>query len=144
MDVTAVISELLASNRGPNPYFPETRKQPDYGVKAALDGNVLRMTLTFHSESAYCCMEWGCHLSLHDGKRWETLRRKCADLGVSTPTRFQLQLSCVVESGALFFDISRPDPKHRGWYRFRPAEAYEYSISSTEGHDTKNGQHIQD
>jgi hypothetical protein len=139
MDVTAVISDLLASNRGPDPLSPENRTQPDYGVHAVLDGDVLRMTLTFQSESAYCCMEWGCHLSLHDGKRWETLRQKCANRGVSTPARFQLQLSCVVETGALFFDMSRPDPNRRGWYTFRPAEAHEYQISSTEGCDTSDG-----
>ena len=132
MDLTPIILELLTNNRGPNPLSPDSRTTPNYGIDATLEGNVLKMALTFHSKSSYCCMDWSCHLAMHNGKRWDSLRQKCADYGVSTPAQFTLQLSCIIEPGALFFDMSRPDRHRRGWYAFKPAEAYEYQATSTE------------
>jgi hypothetical protein len=69
IDVTAVLQELLANNRGPDPLNPDSRQPPKYGVSASLDGSVLAVVLTFQKDCAYCCMEWGCHLALYDGKR---------------------------------------------------------------------------
>src|SRR5207249_3237120 len=75
IDVTTILAGLLARNRGPDPLHPDRRQPPNYGVAASLEGNVLSMVLTFRKGSAYCCMEWGCHLPLTNGKRWDGLRR---------------------------------------------------------------------
>ena len=69
VDVTAILAELLARNRGPDPLDPDRRRVPDYGVAASLEGNTLALVLTFRKGAAYCYMEWGCHLGLFDGKR---------------------------------------------------------------------------
>jgi hypothetical protein len=132
VDVTAALAELLARNRGPDPLNPDQRRAPDYGVAASLEGNTLAVVLTFRREAAYCCMEWGCHLALFDGKRWDALRRALAAHGVMTPPRLELQLSCVVEEGAVFFDLFKPDPTRRGWYAFESVAAYHYQVSAVE------------
>jgi hypothetical protein len=123
VDVTPIVAEHLADNRGPDPADPTRRQRPDYGVVACLAGDVLDVVLTFRGGSAYCCYEPGCHLPLLDGKRWDGLRRRLATAGVTTPPRMVLRLTGVVEEGALFFDFSRPDPSHRGWYAFAPVAA---------------------
>jgi hypothetical protein len=97
------------------------------------------MVLTFRSGAAYCCMEWGCHLVLTSGKRWHTLRRALAAHGVAAPSRLVLRLTCVVQEGAVFFDISRSDPIRPGWYAFTPVIAQRYHASALEaGIDVKN------
>ena len=139
MDVSSVIADLLSANLGPDPISPAIRRRPNYGVQAALFGENLTVSLAFQSEATYCCMEWGCHLSLLDGKRWHALRKRFAEHGLSTPERFHLSLTCSVESGALSFDFSQPDRSRRGWYAFKPSEAYEYNVSSTEACEIKDG-----
>jgi hypothetical protein len=132
VDVTPILAEVLARNRGHDPLNPDARQPPDYGVIAALEGSTLDMVLTFRKGSAYCCMEWGCHLPLIDGKRWHGLRRAFAAHGVTAPPRLELRLACVVEEGALFFDPNRPDPTRRGWYAFARAANHRYQISASE------------
>ncbi len=132
VDVTPVLAELLARNRGPDPLNPESRRPPDYGVAASLEGNVLAVVLTFRRGAAYCCMECRCHLPLFNGKRWDDLRRTLAAHGVAVPPRLELRLSCVVEEGAIFFDPFKPDPTRRRWYAFMPAMAHDYQVSATE------------
>jgi hypothetical protein len=131
-DVTSILAELLARNRGPDPLNPDSRQLPDYGVSASLEGNTLTMVLTFRSGAAYCCKEWGCHLALTDGKRWDGLRRALAAHRLAVPPRLELRLSCVVEEGAVFFDPFRPDPARRGWYAFAPVAAHRYQASAVE------------
>jgi hypothetical protein len=132
VDVMAILAELLARNRGPDPLDADRRRVPDYGVTASLEGKTLAMTLTFRKGAAYCCTQWGCHLGLIDGKRWDALRRGLAAHGVPAPPRLELQLSCVVEEGAVFFDFFRPDPTRRGWYAFEPIAARQYQASAVE------------
>jgi hypothetical protein len=132
VDVTAILAELLARNRGPDPLDPETRRPPDYGVAASLEGDTLSVVLTFRKGAAYCCMEWGCHLALTDGKRWDGLRRALTAQGVPSPSRLELRLSCVVEEGAVFFNPFRPDPTRRAWYAFEPVAAHHYQVSAVE------------
>jgi hypothetical protein len=132
LDVTAILAELLARNRGPDPLDPDRRRAPDYGVTASLEGNTLSVALTFRSGAAYCCMEWGCHLALTNGKRWDGLRRALAAHGVTAPLRLELRLSCVVEERAVFFDLSKPDPTRRGWYAFKAVAAHCYEASTVE------------
>ena len=132
IDVTLILKELLAANRGPNPSDPETRQSPDYGVAASLEGNVLDVVLTFKKDCAYCCMESGCHLALFDGKRWDKLRHSLFESGVVAPNSLCLQLSCKIEEGAVFFDFSKPDPSRRGWYAFAPVAAHEYKVVTVE------------
>jgi hypothetical protein len=132
MDVTSILKELLAANRGPDPADPETRQSPDYGVAASLDGNVLDVVLTFKKDRPYCCMEWGCHLPLLDGRQWERLHQAIADAGVVAPPSLRLQLSCKIEEGALFFDLSRPDRNRRRWYALAPVAAHEYEVPTVE------------
>jgi hypothetical protein len=132
VDVTLILKELLAGNRGPNPLDPESRQSPNYGVVASLEGNTLEVVLTFRKDAAYCCMEWGCHLPLLGGKRWERLRRALAAHGVAVPPRLELSLTCVIEDGAVFFDLSKPDRSRRGWYAFAPVTAHRYQITALE------------
>jgi hypothetical protein len=133
IDITQILAELLSHNRGRDPLNPDGRQPPDYGVAATLEGSTLDMVLTFRSGAAYCCMEWGCHLGLTPhGQRWHALRRALAAHGVAAPPRLKLQLTCVVEEGAVFFDLFRPDPKRRGWYAFAPVAAHRYQVSTAE------------
>ena len=133
MDVTPVLIAYLVGNRGLDPPDPDRRLPPDYSVAATLHGHVLDLTLTLRRGRAYCCAEWGCHLGLFEGMRWKPLRRCFADAGIDTPMPLELRLTCVVEEGARFFDIGRPDPTRRFWYAFRESEAFRYEERSIEG-----------
>ena len=133
VDVTLILKELLAANRGPNPTDPETRQSPDYGVTASLDGNVFDVVMTFKKGRAYCCMEWGCHLALFDGKRWQRLHQALADPAWLHPQACASNWSCKIEEGAVFFDFSKPDRNRRGWYAFAPAAAHDYKVVMVEG-----------
>jgi len=133
--VTSAFAAYFARNRGPVPGDPEARQPPNYAVSATLADGVIDLTVTFRAGSAYCCYEWGCHLNLFEGKRWDWLRRELVARGVRVPDRLELRLAVVVEAGALFFDWARPEPspRGRGWYAFAPAEAHQYSVLVTEG-----------
>jgi hypothetical protein len=135
LDVTPVFTGYFSRNRGPVPGDPQTRQPPDYGVSATLEDGLIELELTFRARSAYCCYEWGCHLALVEGKRWDWLRRELAACGLAAPDLFQLRLTVVVEAGALFFDWSRPaqSPRGRGWYAFAPAESRRYQVAVAEG-----------
>ena len=132
VDVTLILKDLLAANRGPDPTDPETRQSPEYGVAASLEGNVLDVVLTFKKDRAYCCMEWGCHLALLDGKQWDKLRHLLSESAMVAPKSLRLQLSCKIEEGAVFFVLSKPDPSRRGWYAFAPVAAHEYKVVAVE------------
>jgi hypothetical protein len=126
VDVAPVFAACLACNRGPVPGNPNVRQPPDYGVSARLHGEVVELVLTFRAGSAYCCDQWGCHLDLNEGKRWEWFRRELSARGIEVPPRLELRLTVVVEAGALFFDFGRPDLPRRGWYEFAPAAERRY------------------
>ncbi len=132
INATSVLAELLSHNLGPDPLDPENRCPPNYGVGASLDKNILSVVLTFRRGATYCCMEWGCHMPLLNGKRWDRLREELAGHGVPLPPQLQLRLSCVVEEGAIFFDEERPDPIRRDWYAFKPVAAKHYQVSTKE------------
>jgi hypothetical protein len=132
IDISASFRDLLARNRGPDPSNPERRCLPDYAVSAVLDGRVIEATLRFKAGAAYCCMEWGCHLGLI-GPRWSRLRSQLASNGVEVQGDLDLHLAVDVEQGALFFDLSRPDPSRRGWYAFAQATAHHYDVIAKEG-----------
>ena len=134
VDLTPAFSDYLARNRGPVPGDPDTRQQPAYGVVASLEGGFIKLALTFRAGAAYCCSEWGCHLSASDGTFWEWLRRELQAHGLVAPPLLVLHLTVVVETGALFFDFSRPDQSRRGWYEFTPAKERRYQhVVSEEG-----------
>jgi hypothetical protein len=128
VDVSPAFAAYLARNRGPVPGDSDLRQAPDYGVTASLDGSSVALTLTFRAGWAYCCNEWGCHLNLHAGQRWEWLRRELSARGLVPVGRLELRLEVIVEPGALFFDWSKPDPTRRGWYAFAPADAQRYHV----------------
>ena len=109
------------------------RQSPDYGVAALLDGSILDVMLTFKKGRAYCCMEWGCHFAMFDGRRWDRLHAALAESGVVAPPSLRLQLSCKIEEGAVFFDFSKPDRNRRGWYAFAPVTAHDYKVVTVEG-----------
>jgi hypothetical protein len=132
VDVAPIFAEYLAGNRGPNPDDPEHWQRPNYGVLATLAGGILEVELTFRTGSAYCCYEWGCHVPLIDGKRWEGFRRLLAAQGIAAPPRIELRRTCVIEAGANFFDFAKPDPTRRGWYAFAPAPAQRYQARAVE------------
>lgn len=125
-NITPVIANLLARNKGSVPGNPQVRQTPNYGVTASLEGAVLEMMLTFRAGSAYCCCQSGCHFGAFEGKRWERLREEMQAHGFAPPERLQIRLSVVVEKGAMFFDGSRPDRTRRGWYEFAPVEEQRY------------------
>jgi hypothetical protein len=133
VDVTSVFADYFARNRGPVPGDPDARQMPNYGVSANLNGATVGLTLTFHSGCEYCCCEWGCHLNLQEGKRWGWLRRELSAGGLVPADRLELRLAVIVEAGALFFDLSRPDPARRGQYAFTTTEAHQYQVTVTEG-----------
>jgi hypothetical protein len=132
VDVTFILKEYLAANRGPDPTDPDARQSPVYGVTASLDGNALDVVLTFKKDHAYCCREWGCHLPLIDGRRWQRLHEALAQSGVVAPPNLRLQLFCKIEEGAVFFDFSKPDRSRRGWYAFAPVAAQDFKVVSVE------------
>lgn len=140
VDVSHVLSGMMARNRGPDPLDPGTRQQPNYGVAASLNGNVLSMVLTFRKGSAYCCYDWGCHLEFYNKKRWKKLRDALALHGVFAPPQLHFKLSCVIEEGAIFFNMFRPDPMRKCWYEFEafPARHYEASTQEAETNRAKN------
>jgi hypothetical protein len=138
-DVTAAIADLLARNSGPDPVDPDSRRSPDYGIAASLDGSTLDVVLTFRKGAAYCCMEPACHLALARCEGWEPLRSAMSALDVVLPARLLLRLTCVVEDGALFFDFSRPDPTRCGWYAFKPAVSQKFHVTANEGNSSPNG-----
>jgi hypothetical protein len=123
IDVTGIFTELIAGNGGPDPADPDRRQTPNYGIVATLAGYVLTVELTFRNGSAYCCHEWGCHVALIGGKRWDGFRQLPAAHGIAAPLRFELRWTCVIEEGAIFFDFCKPDPIRRGWYAFGPVQA---------------------
>jgi hypothetical protein len=133
IDVSPVFAAYFARNRGPVPGDPDSRQAPDYGVIANLNASSVTLTLTFRTGSAYCCCEWGCHLDLRAGQRWEWLRRELSANGLVPAERLQLHLALIVEPGTLLFDWSRPDPTQRGWYAFARADAQRYEVVIEEG-----------
>ena len=134
-DITPVFAAYFARNLGPVSGDRVSRQAPDYGVSAELRESTIDLTLTFHSESPYCCYEPGCHLSLSDGRRWEWLRCELAALGLPPASRLELRLMVVVEAGAMFFDYLRPEPSPSGhcWYAFAPEPARRFAIVLREG-----------
>jgi hypothetical protein len=132
VDVTPVFAARLARNRGPDPNDPDRRQAPDYGVSASFEDGVVNLVLTFRSGSAYCCYEYGCHLDLSASRQWEWLRQELSGRGLAVPSRLKLQLEVVVEEGAIFFDLSKPDPTRRGWYAFARSAAHRYHASVEE------------
>lgn len=137
LDISACFASLLSENQGPVPGAPEVRRPPEYGVSARLDGEVIDLILTFRSGAAYCCHQPGCHLGLHPGQRWARLRRGLSDLG-SAPgpgRRLTIRLTTLVEAGARFFDVSRPDPGRRGWFAFAPSAGIRTEDVLIEGDD---------
>jgi hypothetical protein len=132
IDVTPVFAAYFDRNRGPDPNNFGQRQRPDYGVVASLEGAVVELQLTFRRGSAYCCYEYGCHLNLYNSRRWEWLRRELAKREVAMPPRLEVRLIVVVEEGAVFFDLSKPDPTRRGWYAFASVAAHRYQASVLE------------
>jgi len=133
IDVTPTFVELLARNRGPDPREPGSRCAPNYDVAATLEDDVLEVELTFRAGSAYCCYEWGCHVSFTPlAKRWDDLRSRLVGLGILPPVRIELRRTVVIEKGALIFDFGEPDPTRRGWYAFAPVSAHRYQWETIE------------
>lgn len=130
MDITRGFANFLSRNRGPDPHDAERRVAPDYAVAATLIENVLAIALTFLSRRAYCCVEWGCHLGLHDAQRWDRFREALGSEGVVLPRRLRLRVTVVVEEGALVFDLSRP--VHPGRYALAAAGACRYEADAQE------------
>jgi hypothetical protein len=135
IDISKTFVALLAGNRGPDLNGSEGRRV--YGITATLAADSIDLVLTFRRPNGYCCMEWGCHLGLHDGERWLGLRQALLADGISAPDQLRLWLRCIVEEGAMFYDFSRPDPNQRGVYAFKPAAAYSYEVSTSEAAKTE-------
>lgn len=131
-DVSSALERLLSTNLGPAHEDAAARVAPDYGVTCLLSGSTLEVALTFRRGRAYCCMEWGCHLALLDGKRWTRLRDSFAAEGRTLPPRLRMRLTVTVEDGALFFDPFRPEPGHPGRYAFARSGEQRYEVETQE------------
>lgn len=131
-DVTSIVADYLAGNRGPDSNDPENRQRPNYGIIARLTDRILEVELTFRRGLTYCCYEWGCHIALRDRQRWDDFRKQLAAHNIAAPPRMELLLACVIEEGAIFFDFGKPDLNRRGWYAFAPSAAHRYQIRVVE------------
>jgi hypothetical protein len=100
VDVTPAFAGYFARNRVPYQDEPRTQQPSKYGVSATLDDGVIDLELRFLADSAYCCYEWGCHLTLSNGTRWDWLRRELATREIPTPDRLELRLVVTIEAGA--------------------------------------------
>ena len=139
IDVTPIFAAYFARNRGPVLGNPELRQAPNYGIDASWDGEMVNLALTFRSGSPYCCYQYGCHLNLTEGRRWDWLRRELSARSMDPPSRLRLRVTVTVEEGALFFDWSRPDSSRRGWYAFAQEIAYQYQVVVTERESGETG-----
>jgi hypothetical protein len=131
-DLTTVLANYFESNRGLDPLDPTLRLKSNYGVSASLTGDRLRVALTFRCASVYCCQEFHCHARLYSGKRWDDLRTRLTNAGISAPSRMKLHATVVIQDGAVFFDFSRPDAARRGGYAFAPVEESRYEVTALE------------
>jgi hypothetical protein len=132
-DVTPIFEAYFTGNLGSDPSNPERRPAPEYGVVASIEEGVIQLELTFRRGEAYCCYEHGCHLELYNNRRWEWLRRELSQRNLPAPPHLELHMTVVIDEGALFFDLFKPDPTRRGWYAFAPVEARRYERSLLEG-----------
>jgi hypothetical protein len=82
VDIAPGFAAYLASNRSPVPGNPGVRQLTEYGVSALLHDAFIELALTFRAGSSYFCCEWGCHLDLYEGNRWERLRRELSAHGI--------------------------------------------------------------
>lgn len=133
IDISHVFIARFGRNLGPVLGQPEIRRPPEYGVDASFENATIHLKLTFRCGRAYCCAEPSCHLRLSDGKGWDRLRQDLAVAEFELPPKLELLLLTVVEPGALFFDLSRPDPSCRGWYAFASAKGHEFEGRYVEG-----------
>jgi hypothetical protein len=122
IDLTEVIERVLAGNLSPDPTRLGEKIPSHYGVAASLQEDLLRIDLRFLNHSAYCCMEPACHLPMHEGKHWRSLRVAMAEYGLEAPKRLTMELRVAVDEGALFFDWTKPIPGRLGWYRLKAAK----------------------
>ena len=129
LDISHVF-DALGARRQVNPHSPEL-VLPRY--RAALAGNIVDITMTFVTGSHYCCVEWGCHLPLHDKDMWRWLRRALTAIAAAPEEPMRARVTITVECGALFFDVSRPDPAQRGRYAFAPMQTWGYECWVDEG-----------
>lgn len=99
--------------RGRNPASHKLR----YGIggtNISDDGKVVFLYFTFRSGQNYCCMESGCHLSLHSESDFERLREclRSAGLNVEKPMRVHIRFIC--EGGARFaVNPGHQNPEYR-------------------------------
>jgi hypothetical protein len=131
-DVTGVFLYIFSKSRGPVPSQPDVHQPVEYGVKATLDGKILDVELTFLKGSVYCCYQHDCNLPIYTGRRWNQLREEFSKRGYIVEDQLELRLTCVIEKDSLFFDFSRPDPNHRGFYEFKTVDAYRYCVTMYE------------
>lgn len=129
IDVTQAFTAYSADNRGPTPTNPDAREHTDYGLSAVLAGNVIELTLTFHTGAAYCCGEWQCHFMLFPTRRWHALRRALSDTGVEVPEQLELRVEVHIEDGALFLLPRRSAANSPG---LAPSKGYRYEATVTE------------
>lgn len=141
-DISDVLAALLADNRGLDPNHPEVRQLPNHGIAATIETDLIDLVLTFRRGTAYCCMEWACHLGFVRGERWVKLRRALTVRNITVPDQLNLHLQCIIEEGAMFHDFSRPDPTRRGVYALISSEAFCYELSVAES-TASDGPHLE-
>jgi hypothetical protein len=133
-DLTVVLAEWLSRNRGPDPESPGVRTRPGYVVSGSLEDDLLRVRLTFPAGRAFCCFEPGCHLALHDGTRWGSLRDALSQGGCHPPDRLRLFMEAFVESGSKSLDPTTHDEGVPGVLAFRAVDrSWSYIHEAQEG-----------
>lgn len=133
IDISPIIASHLANNLGPNPENPENTIHLNYGISASYKNGLIELELIFRRDAAYCCMEWGCHLGFLSGESWEKLRLALSAEIPTLPDKLTVHLKCIIEEGARFFDLSRPDPQRKGRFAFSASAAFTYDVTAIEG-----------
>ena len=133
IDISPVIVSLLSNNLGPSLENPEIKIQPNYGISASCENGLIELELIFRRDAAYCCMEWGCHLGFISGDSWEKFRLVLSAEIPILPDKLTAHLKCIIEEGARFFDLSRPDPQRKDRFAFYSAGPFRYEVSAIEG-----------
>jgi len=105
-DISPYIHDMLSTNLVHDP----DQSRAEYGVAATLDDATITMVFTFLRGRTYCCNNWGCHMELHPGHRWDKLRRILTAHDIALPEQLDLSIRTIVEEGA-FFETDQPDTK---------------------------------
>jgi len=128
-----VLAKLLKCNRGPSGERVGERATPKYFSSLHYDGEEFAAVLKFESGQFYCCLERSCHIGFQNDSLWTSIRSELARLGQTVPDQFRLEIETIIEDDAMFFDLGKPVPDRKGWYKFGGQRAMSYKEYFVDG-----------